>query len=56
MKAMAGMIVEPSRRLRALAVAYEKIAGDDPSTEGSGFELIELLAIFDPPREDTKDH
>lgn len=43
-----------SRGLRALAVAYEELEGDDPEAEGNGFELIGLLAIFDPPREDTK--
>ena len=43
-----------SRHLRALAFAYDKLTGDDPSTEGSGFELVGLLAIFDPPRQDTK--
>ncbi|KAI6116395.1 hypothetical protein F5141DRAFT_662917 [Pisolithus sp. B1] len=43
-----------SRGLRALAVAYEEVEGDDPEAEGNGFELIGLLAIFDPPREDTK--
>ncbi|KAG7094907.1 hypothetical protein E1B28_005713 [Marasmius oreades] len=42
------------RGLRALAVAYEEIDGDDPEAEGNGFELIGLLAIFDPPRDDTK--
>ncbi|KAI0715892.1 plasma membrane H+-transporting ATPase [Cerioporus squamosus] len=42
------------RGLRALAVAYEELEGDDPEGEGNGFELIGLLAIFDPPREDTK--
>jgi len=42
------------RGLRALAVAYEEIDGDDPEAEGNGFELIGLLAIYDPPREDTK--
>ncbi|KAF8633141.1 hypothetical protein AX17_004642 [Amanita inopinata Kibby_2008] len=42
------------RGLRALAVAYEELDGDDPEAEGNGFELIGLLAIFDPPREDTK--
>ncbi|PPQ70859.1 hypothetical protein CVT26_014082 [Gymnopilus dilepis] len=42
------------RGLRALAVAYEELDGDDPAAEGNGFELIGLLAIFDPPREDTK--
>ncbi|KAF4618802.1 hypothetical protein D9613_009716 [Agrocybe pediades] len=43
-----------TRGLRALAVAYEEVPGDDPSAEGEGFELIGLLAIFDPPRDDTK--
>lgn len=43
-----------SRGLRALAVAYEELDGDDPEAEGNGFELIGLLAIFDPPRADTK--
>ncbi|TFK38226.1 plasma membrane H+-transporting ATPase [Crucibulum laeve] len=42
------------RGLRALAVAYEELEGDDHEAEGNGFELIGLLAIFDPPREDTK--
>ncbi|OXB33797.1 plasma-membrane proton-efflux P-type ATPase [Cryptococcus neoformans] len=42
------------RGLRALAVAYEDVAGDDPSAEGNGFELVGLLSIFDPPRSDTK--
>jgi H+-transporting ATPase len=42
------------RGLRALAVAYEELEGDDPKAEGNGFELIGLLAIFDPPRADTK--
>ncbi|TFY74578.1 hypothetical protein EWM64_g9434 [Hericium alpestre] len=43
-----------TRGLRALAVAYEEVDGQDPEAEGNGFELIGLLAIFDPPREDTK--
>lgn len=43
-----------SRGLRALAVAYEELDGDDHEAEGNGFELIGLLSIFDPPREDTK--
>ncbi|KAJ7462014.1 hypothetical protein FB451DRAFT_1371056 [Mycena latifolia] len=42
------------RGLRALAVAYEDVDGGDFEAEGNGFELIGLLAIFDPPREDTK--
>lgn len=43
-----------TRGLRALAVAYEELDGNDHEAEGNGFELIGLLAIFDPPREDTK--
>jgi len=43
-----------SRGLRALAVAYEEVEGDDPEAEGNGFELIGLLSFFDPPRDDTK--
>ncbi|KXN87326.1 ATPase 6, plasma membrane-type [Leucoagaricus sp. SymC.cos] len=43
-----------SRGLRALAVAYEELEGTDAEAEGNGFELIGLLAIFDPPRADTK--
>ena len=43
-----------TRGLRALAVAYEEVDGDDFEAEGNGFELIGLLAIFDPPRDDTK--
>jgi H+-transporting ATPase len=42
------------RGLRALAVAFEEVDGDDPDAEGDGFELIGLLPIFDPPRDDTK--
>jgi H+-transporting ATPase len=42
------------RGLRALAVAYEEVEGDDFEAEGNGFELIGLLAIYDPPRADTK--
>ncbi|KAN0113994.1 plasma-membrane proton-e [Russula decolorans] len=43
-----------SRGLRALAIAYEEVEGDDFEAEGNGFELIGLLPIYDPPREDTK--
>ncbi|KAK0238003.1 hypothetical protein EDD85DRAFT_1005238 [Armillaria nabsnona] len=43
-----------TRGLRALAVAFEEVDGDDFEAEGNGFELIGLLAIFDPPRDDTK--
>ncbi|KAJ7194595.1 plasma membrane H+-transporting ATPase [Mycena pura] len=50
----AGVKEYAKRGLRALAVAYEEVDGDDPLAEGNGYELIGLLAIFDPPREDTK--
>ncbi|KAJ6560254.1 ATPase [Mycena capillaripes] len=50
----AGVKEYAQRGLRALAVAYEEVEGDDPKAPGNGFELIGLLAIFDPPREDTK--
>ncbi|KAG8682658.1 plasma membrane H+-ATPase, partial [Ceratobasidium sp. 394] len=43
-----------SRGLRALAVAYEELDHQNHEGEGNGFELIGLLAIFDPPRDDTK--
>ena len=43
-----------TRGLRALAVAFEELDHDDPEGEGNGFELVGLLAIFDPPRSDTK--
>ncbi|PPQ88780.1 hypothetical protein CVT25_010466 [Psilocybe cyanescens] len=43
-----------TRGLRALAVAFEEVDGDDFEAEGNGFELIGLLAIYDPPRDDTK--
>jgi H+-transporting ATPase len=43
-----------SRGFRTLAVAYEELDGDDPEAEGNGFELIGLLPIFDPLREDSK--
>ena len=42
------------RGLRALAVAYEDVPGDDKAAQGNGFELVGLLSIFDPPRSDTK--
>ncbi|KAH8918106.1 plasma-membrane proton-e [Atractiella rhizophila] len=42
------------RGLRALAVAIEEVTSGDKEGEGNGFELIGLLSIFDPPREDTK--
>ncbi|KAJ7755808.1 plasma membrane H+-transporting ATPase [Mycena metata] len=42
------------RGLRALAIAYEEVDGNEFMAPGNGFELIGLLAIFDPPRGDTK--
>lgn len=42
------------RGLRGLAVATEDVTSNDAAGEGNGFELIGLLAIFDPPRDDTK--
>jgi H+-transporting ATPase len=44
------------RGLRALAVAFEEVVGNsqEKGAPGTGFELIGLLAIFDPPRDDTK--
>jgi H+-transporting ATPase len=42
------------RGLRALAVAYEDVPSAQVDGPGSGFELIGLLSIFDPPRDDTK--
>ncbi|CAE6479284.1 unnamed protein product [Rhizoctonia solani] len=46
--------LQTGRGLRALAVAYEELDHDNHEGEGNGFELIGLLAIFDPPRDDTK--
>jgi H+-transporting ATPase len=43
-----------TRGLRALAVAFEEVPSGDPTVPGEGFELVGLLSIFDPPREDTK--
>ncbi|KAG8701798.1 plasma membrane H+-ATPase, partial [Ceratobasidium sp. 423] len=43
-----------SRGLHALAVAYEELDHDNHEGEGNGFEVISLLTIFDPPRDDTK--
>lgn len=43
-----------NRGLRALAVAIEDVPSGEVDGQGNGYELIGLLAIFDPPREDTK--
>ncbi len=42
------------RGLRALAIAYEDVQGQEKDSQGNGFELVGLLSIFDPPRSDTK--
>ena len=42
------------RGLRALAIAFEEVPSNNKEAEGDGFELIGLMSIFDPPREDTK--
>ncbi|GAA98439.1 uncharacterized protein L969DRAFT_48289 [Mixia osmundae IAM 14324] len=42
------------RGLRALAVAHETVTSDDKDGPGDGFRLIGLLAIYDPPRDDTR--
>ncbi|KPV72813.1 uncharacterized protein RHOBADRAFT_46404 [Rhodotorula graminis WP1] len=43
-----------ARGLRALAVAVEDVPSGNKDEPGNGFELVGLLAIFDPPRDDTK--
>ncbi|KAM0749736.1 plasma membrane ATPase [Meredithblackwellia eburnea MCA 4105] len=43
-----------ARGLRALAVAYEEVPSGNKDEPGNGFELLGLLSIFDPPRDDTK--
>ncbi|KAJ1857954.1 hypothetical protein GGH12_000600 [Coemansia sp. RSA 1822] len=43
------------RGLRALAVAEESVPSGEADGEGTGFRLIGLLPIFDPPRHDTKE-
>jgi H+-transporting ATPase len=43
------------RGLRSLAVAIEEIEGDNYESKGTGFRLIGLLPIYDPPRADTKE-
>jgi H+-transporting ATPase len=43
-----------NRGLRALAVAVEEVPSGEVDGQGDGYELIGLLAIFDPPRSDTK--
>ena len=42
------------RGLRALAVAMENVPSGNKEDAGDGFELVGLLSIYDPPREDTK--
>lgn len=43
------------RGLRSLAVALEEVTDGQVEGQGNGFELMGILSIFDPPREDTKD-
>ncbi|KAJ7827615.1 hypothetical protein B0H14DRAFT_3720254 [Mycena olivaceomarginata] len=63
-KGMTAKIIELCSRNRAedledpVRVGCQgEVNGDDFAAPGNGFELIGLLSIFDPPREDTKqDH
>lgn len=41
------------RGLRALAIAFEEVPSGNKDDHGNGFELVGLMSIFDPPREDT---
>ncbi|KAJ1943781.1 hypothetical protein GGF37_002493 [Kickxella alabastrina] len=43
------------RGLRALAVAEESVPSGVADGPGTGFRLVGLLPIFDPPRHDTKE-
>ncbi|KAJ2807017.1 hypothetical protein H4R20_001457 [Coemansia guatemalensis] len=43
------------RGLRALIVAEEDVPSGEPEGEGSGFRLIGMLPIFDPPLHDAKE-
>ncbi|KAG0239244.1 plasma membrane H+-ATPase [Mortierella sp. GBA43] len=43
------------RGLRALAVAIEDVPEGGKGAPGTGFTLIGLLPIYDPPRHDTKE-
>lgn len=43
------------RGLRALAVAIEEVPEGTKDGQGTGFTLIGLLPIYDPPRHDTKE-
>ncbi|KAF9427275.1 plasma membrane H+-ATPase [Podila epigama] len=43
------------RGLRALAVAIEQVPEGTKDGAGTGFTLIGLLPIYDPPRHDTKE-
>jgi H+-transporting ATPase len=55
-KALNDDVDEFARRgLRSLAVAIEEIEGDNHEAPGTGFRLIGLLPIYDPPRSDTKE-
>ncbi|CAO3613511.1 unnamed protein product [Cunninghamella echinulata] len=55
-KALNDDVDEFARRgLRALAVAVDDVPSGEVEGEGSGFRLIGLLPIYDPPRSDTKE-
>ncbi|TFY74816.1 hypothetical protein EWM64_g9196 [Hericium alpestre] len=52
-KGMTGIIIELCTRNKTEELENH-LETDDPEAEGNGFELIGLLAVFDPLREDTK--
>ncbi|KAJ6624073.1 hypothetical protein B0H10DRAFT_2162340 [Mycena sp. CBHHK59/15] len=41
------------RGMRVVSVAHEELEGDDPEADGNGFELVGLLGLLKPPREDA---
>ncbi|KAG8987373.1 plasma membrane H+-ATPase [Tulasnella sp. 427] len=57
-KGMTGKIIELCTRNKTdnieNRIKADELDHDDHKGEGNGFELIGLLAIFNPPREDTK--
>ncbi|CAO3600427.1 unnamed protein product [Absidia cylindrospora] len=55
-KALNDDVDEFARRgLRSLAVAVDDVPSGNPADEGTGYRLIGLLPIYDPPRSDTKE-
>jgi H+-transporting ATPase len=55
-KALNDDVDEFARRgLRALALAIDEVPSGEVGGEGTGFKLVGLLPIYDPPRSDTKD-